>query len=635
MAARFWVTTGTTGGTGNWSNTQNWSATSGGAAGASVPGSADTATFNASSGAGTATIDSNVTIQTLTMTGFTGTLAFGTNTLSLNSTGTVYTGATTFSVTGTPIINVTSAGSTAITVASTAATEANSISFNFTGGTYTLTYSGTAKNVDFTGFGGAFLLGAASTIYGNWNVPSGSSMTFSASAVTLTFGATSGTKTIYTNAKPMDFPVDFNGVGGTFQLTSNIVIGSSSTVSTRQARLFGGTLDLNNFSLISGIWSGGASNVRVLAFGSSGNITVIGSGSNVLNASATAANNFSFTGTSLIKISNNSATAATIATGNPTEVVSMNYAVTTGTYAITMFAGTSGVRNLDFTGFSGTFATAWSTVNIFGNLTMASTAGATLGSISAITFGATSGVQVLTTNTKVIDQPITFNGANGTFQLADALTMGGTRLLTLTNGTLDLNGKTLTALTITIAAGTKNITFNGGTLLLTNSGSNVFNNANPTGFNTTQGSSLGSISMNNAAAKQFTGGGSTYNCALTNSGAGAINTLGNNTFTTIQNTVSPSAFNFGVASTTTVTNFLVNGTAGNLVTLNASNSNVSTLVKAGGGVVSCDYLSIIFSTATPGTTWYAGTHSTNVSNNSGWIFTAPPVTANGNFLLLF
>jgi hypothetical protein len=44
MAARFWV-----GGTGTWSasNTTNWSATSGGASGASVPGTVDNVFFNA------------------------------------------------------------------------------------------------------------------------------------------------------------------------------------------------------------------------------------------------------------------------------------------------------------------------------------------------------------------------------------------------------------------------------------------------------------------------------------------------------------------------------------------------------------------------------------------------------------
>lgn len=632
MAARFWVA----GGTGNWSSTTNWSATTGGASGASVPGSADAATFNASSGAGIATVDSNVTIQTLTMSGFTGTLAFGTNTLSLNSTGTVYTGATTFSVTGTPIINVTSAGSTAIMVSSGTVTEADSISFSFTAGTYSLTLTGNVKNVDFTGFAGSFVLGLV-TVYGSWNVPSGSSMTFSASTATLTFGATSGTKTIYTNAKPMDFPIDFNGVGGIFQLTSNMVVGSSSTASTRQARLFGGTLDLNNFSLISGTWSGGSSLVRALAFGTSGSITVVGSGTSlILNNSCTAALNFSYTGTSIFYVSNNSGTASNIAIALATESVAMNYTINTGTYALTAFAGANSAKNLDFTGFSGTFANAWNAVTIFSNLTLSSTAGAPLASASQLNFSATSGTQIITTNGKTIDKPITVNGVGGTVRLADALLMGTTRAFTHTNGTLDLNGKTLTVgTTYATAAGTKDITFNGGTLVCPAVTTTAFNNAAPTGFTTTAGTGTGKISMTGATAKTFVGGGATYNCTLSNDGAGALTVSGSNTFTAIANGVQPTAFTFTAATTQTVTNWNVSGTAGNLVTIISSTAGVPALLSKASGTVSSDYLSLKDSTALGGAAWYAGANSTNVSGNLGWIFTAPAATNTGNFFFMF
>jgi hypothetical protein len=44
MAARFWV-----GGNGDWSDTTHWSAASGGTSGASVPTTADSATFNSAS----------------------------------------------------------------------------------------------------------------------------------------------------------------------------------------------------------------------------------------------------------------------------------------------------------------------------------------------------------------------------------------------------------------------------------------------------------------------------------------------------------------------------------------------------------------------------------------------------------
>ncbi len=86
MASRFWV-----GGTGTWdaADTTNWSATSGGAGGASVPGSSDTVTFDASSGGGTATMAAalNPTVQSITGGAHTGTLDLGSNNVTCNAAG--------------------------------------------------------------------------------------------------------------------------------------------------------------------------------------------------------------------------------------------------------------------------------------------------------------------------------------------------------------------------------------------------------------------------------------------------------------------------------------------------------------------------------------------------------------------
>jgi len=623
------------------------------------------------------------------------TLAFGTGNITCTATsGTVWTTATVtaLTITGTPVVNVTSSGLSAITVAAGVLTEAQSISFNFTGGTYTLTYSGSGNNMNFTSFGGAFLLGAASTIYGNWTIPTGSTMTTSASAVLCTFGATSGTKTIKTSGVALNFPVTFNGAGGTWQLQDNLTVGSSTTVSTRTTSHTQGTLDLNNFQLISGLWNGGSGLTRTLAFGTSGSVKVIGSGSIIQNNLCTTAAAFSYTGTSLFYISNNSATASTIAVGAPTEAVSMNYLVDVGTYAITMFSGGSAVKNLDFTGFSGTFSGAWNALSVYGNLTFSATAGAPAASGNLVTFRATSGTQLFTSNGKTLDFPITVNGVGGTVKLADALTMGATRALTLTNGTFDGNSKTISgassftmvtgsvtaknistalafthtsgtltqgannsigAYTITAgtldlagftftttsfvtAVGTKNLTFNGGTLTVTDATTTAFNNAQPTGFTTTAGTGTGKISMTAATAKTFVGGGSTFNCTLSNDGAGALTISGSNTFTTIANGVQPTAFTFTSSTTQTVTNWTVSGIAGNLVTITSTVAGTAATLSKASGTVSSDYLSLKDSAATGGATWYAGANSTNVSGNSGWIFTAPPViTAGGNFFFMF
>jgi hypothetical protein len=139
--------------------------------------------------------------------------------------------------------------------------------------------------------------------------------------------------------------------------------------------------------------------------------------------------------------------------------------------------------------------------------------------------------------------------------------------------------------------------------------------------------------MTAATAKTFVGGGSTFNCTLNQGGAGALTITGSNTFSNITNTIQPASILFTAATTSTFTNFNLSGTSGNLITIGSVTAASHTLSKAS-GTVSADYLSISRSTATGGATWNA-TNSTDGGNNSGWIFTAPPSTATGNFLVFF
>lgn len=670
MAARFWVTTGSTGGTGNWSNSQNWSATSGGAAGASVPGSADTATFNASSGAGIATVDSNVTIQTLTMTGFTGTLAFGTNTISLNSTGTVFTGANTCTVTGTPVINVTSTGSTGITVTTTTVTEANSISFNFTGGTYSLVFTPIAKNVNFTGFSGNWTArGAGATLYGSLTLSA--TMTLTAASATFIFGSTSPTPvTITSNGKTLDQPVQFNGVGGTFRL-----VDAFSLPAARTTTLTNGTLDLNSQTYTTGLFSSTNANARTIAFGT-GSITCIGAGGTLWSTAT--ATNFSVTGTPQVKISNSGALATTVSTGAVSEANSVSFWFTTGTYALT-FLQTSNyaARNVDFTGFAGTWNATSGGVNyVYGDFTFSSSFTWTAG--NNITFASTSAtVRNITSNGASFQCSPTFNGVGGSWKFQDNFTTANA--VTFTNGSIDANFKTITGANIAISTGnvslgnfvstssfvshsSGNVTFtadnsfvqysfvagsinlNGFTFSLPSTGFSwggasaktlTFNGgtlSSPYGANfnaltTVAGTGTGYIRITSiGSARLFTGNGGTYNCILSSDGANGIIITDANTFLGIANGVSPTSFVFPSGATTTVTNWNVSGTAGNLVTITSSTAGTAATLSKASGTVSSDYLSLKDSAATGGASWYAGANSTNVSGNSGWIFTAPPAT---------
>lgn len=146
----------------------------------------------------------------------------------------------------------------------------------------------------------------------------------------------------------------------------------------------------------------------------------------------------------------------------------------------------------------------------------------------------------------------------------------------------------------------------------------------------------GTIALDSASSKTFAGGGGNYSgITVDNAGAGALVVTGSNTIGTLSNSVQPTTFSFTAGTTQTITNWSVSGTLGNLVTIQSATAASHTLSKST-GTVSADYLTISRSTATSsGATWYAGANSTDGSNNSGWVFTAPAAgTSGGNFLML-
>lgn len=208
---------------------------------------------------------------------------------------------------------------------------------------------------------------------------------------------------------------------------------------------------------------------------------------------------------------------------------------------------------------------------------------------------------------------------------------------TLVRGTLDLAGFTLTTPrfdTLSIP-NPKNLIFNGSILTCTAATTTAWNNSAPAGFTTTAGTGTGVINMTAATAKTFVGGVSTvYNCTLNQGGAGALTVTGNNTFSNITNTVQPASVLFTAGSTNSFTQFNLNGTAGNLITLGSVTAASHTLSKAS-GVVNSNYLSISRSTATGGATWYAGANSTNGGNNTGWSFSSAISQITGQFMSFF
>ena len=177
------------------------------------------------------------------------TIAFGTGNIVCNGSGASLWNTSTvtnLTVTGTPTVNINNNSATASTVAPGACTEAQSFNFNFTTGTYALTFlataAHTARSVDFTGYNGTWAATSTATIYGSLTFPtSAASASFATtiSASAMTFGGTSGSKTINCNSRTINFPIIFNGVGSSWQYTSNMLVNGTITLTN-------GTIDVNS-----------------------------------------------------------------------------------------------------------------------------------------------------------------------------------------------------------------------------------------------------------------------------------------------------------------------------------------------------------------------------------------------------
>jgi hypothetical protein len=557
-------------------------------------------------------------------------IAFGTGAITVTGTATPFTSATATNLTytGTSRINVTSSSTATVNAGTTGGTVNNAFNFYRSAGTtFALTTGSVVRTLDFTGYTGTWSPGTASaTFYGDLTLVSG--MTFTTpTGGAWTFAATSGTQVITSASKTL-FSITQSGVGGTVQLAANTTLSTTATYTFSN-----GTLDLgtNTATLSTGLFSSSNFNTRSIIFGT-GNITTTGSGSAWSSANL---GGFSYTGTPTVKISNNSATATTIVhgttTGNATTAIDFN--ITVGTYALTITSG-SVIRSLDFTGFTGTWSTGTATYTFYGSLTLVSGMTFTTGT-GIWSFFATSGTQTITSAGKTL-YAITQNGIGGTVALGDAITLSNT--YTLTNGTFNASNQNFTSTTFNSNnSNTRTITMGSGTWTLSSTGT-VWDTSTTTGLTLNSDTSTIVLSNTTTTARTFAGGGLTYN-NLTIGGATGISTLtftGNNTFNTLASTKTVAhTITLPASGTTTVADWTITGTAGNIVTLNSSTAGTqSTLTKTGGGTINVSYMSIQDSNATPSNTWYApiANGNTNVSNNTGWVFS---LGSSGNYFLLF
>ena len=199
------------------------------------------------------------------------------------------------------------------------------------------------------------------------------------------------------------------------------------------------------------------------------------------------------------------------------------------------------------------------------------------------------GTQTLTTNNVAFANGFTVSGTGITVTLGSALTTTG--IFTLTIGTLSLANYTLTARQLlSTNANIRTIDFGTGSFVFSGTTGVAWSTASSTNLTF---AGTGSISIVGATAKTFSGGNMVFPCQIILSGAGAVTFSGNNTFPNITNTIQPTTLTFSQLSTTIFNGFNLNGTAGNLVTINSTLAGTqATLSNTSGSNVSCDYLNI-------------------------------------------
>ena len=458
-------------------------------------------------------------------------------------------------------------------------TGTHTINFNYQLGTLTMTNSTTVTL--------SFGTNIDQTFYGD--ITLGNAVTLSGIGLRIFFG-TRTTQNITSVGKVFPKVLDFSTLG-------TVVLQDNLTSSTGESTITRGTLDLNNNILSVSTFSSATSNTRTITFGTgkiqitaTNNVLVLNLQNGTLNIS----------GTGLFELTNPGSVSERRVTNFVSSNVSLS--ISAGSDTFRFEGGANQVKNLNFTGFSGT----WNnnvTNRLLGDLTLSSTM--TITGTATTEFQATSGTQQITTNGKTLDFPITKSGA-GTLQLQDNLTMGSTRTFTHTAGTVNLNGRTLTVGTdySTSNSNVRAIAFGVGGLLIC-----------PGNFTATLGTNLattgtGTIQMTSASAKTFAGGGRSYP-VLDQAGAGALTISGSNSFQRWTNTA---AGQITVTSGTTQTLRLMSISG---VTVAPSSTTNYTITNSGAIPFVNNAVSISRCTMNNGWTI---TNGTNGGNNTGITF---------------
>ena len=526
-------------------------------------------------------------------------------------------------------------------------------SMNWTGVTNNPTYNTntTAGGVPYTCFGNYIISATMTPILGY---------------VYLTFGGR-GSYSITSAGAHFSFPRFFLAApGGTYTQTDNFVSGSGGGFFTAIFNPMAGTWNSNGFSFESDIVDGtqdqGGNTFAGTATLSMGASTWTIKGNDTNNNPSTATwrvpTGMTITaGTSTILLNDSTSNAKTFYGGgkiyynltlggsgtgafvvqdtNTTFTHSTNITCS-GAANVTLF-GSTGMQHqdIDFTGFVGTWI--GSTAGLFGgNIIMAT--GMTNSFTGNLTFVTTIGSYLIYSNGKTFASNFNLGTVSSiaNFALNDNFTTSGS--FTVSFGNFNTNNHDMSCGSFSSSnSNTRSITLGTSTVSITSISLTGWTVATATSLTLSAASSIIKFISGGTSAASFQGGSQTYGTiwnARTGSGTGGnqLNLTGNNTINVLK--CDPAKFlDFQGGTTTTIASasgFQCTGTSGNLVILKSITNGTAWNIVCASGTVSGDYMSLQDSHASGGATFQAGSNSTNVSGNTGWIFGA---LANTFFLM--
>lgn len=222
------------------------------------------------------------------------------------------------------------------------------------------------------------------------------------------------------------------------------------------------------------------------------------------------------------------------------------------------------------------------------------------------------GTQTITSSGVTFNQNLTIDSFSGTVQLADALTLGSTRTLTLTSGTFDAVTYNVTTGAFNNTSATTATVLKMGSGTWTLSGTSTVWNTNTLTFY--KGTANIVLSNTSTTARTFSAGTASYNKLTIGGTTGTSTTTINGNgaqFTELASTKTVAhTIDLGTAALT-LGAWTVTGTAGNVVTV----TGTAVLTIAGAAVSGVDYLALgttTVSATSPGE-FYAGANSTGTA----------------------